>query len=1151
MARSLASAWVSVSPSGFANFGKQAKAGIATALKGVSATVPVQANTKPAVLSVDDLKARLEDLAGKVATARVGIDDKQADATLAAMAVKLTRLDTRVASPRITLEGIARVEAELLAVDASFDKLGRKTENLGGSAVSAGRDLGALSQFALPALIGAGVALSPVLVTSAVGLAGLGAAAAKTIAPILAAGTATKAQQKALASLDPAQRAAYDSLGRLKAQFTGFARALEPQTLGLFASGLGLAKDLLRDVAPVASAAGKGLDGVLADLRADLHTQQWQAFFTFMARSAGPDIRLLGDAFISVLNVLPGLLQALQPIAEETIGLVTDFANLTRAVVDFGASSDKLSVSTGTNTGALGFLARAVSNVSSFMRPGGVVAGALAQAIGGIPASADKAGKSLDNAKPKVYTYAQVVQAAADATQHLTDKQNAALSAQLAYGNSLVTTANDAANLRDKLKASAGRVGLHTQAERDSFGAANQYIGDLGRQAAAAISSGHGTDAAIRAIRNGLPALDSAKTKNRQYWQEVATLKTWLDRLRAEKAITEAIHVNGSGTWSVTPGKIGLPGGTAGGPFAGGGFVRYGSGPTADDVVARVSRGEVIVPASMVAAGAVDHLRGMLPGFASGGAVHGSYGPGRVSGLPRWTAMETNATVSAIARSTAASMVAGINAARAAMANPFAGITGVPSGGKISGSAAAAQAFARSILWAYGWGQNQFPSLQALWNGESGWRWNALNGASGAYGIPQSLPASKMASAGADWRTNPATQIRWGLGYIKASYGSPANAYGRWLGRSPHWYAAGGLVPGMASGGAVGAWTRRLAGLQAHERHDYAGLAHAFGRHPGGTVRTELARLAKLQGAEQRAFAGAVRIGAAGDAGPAGPLLAALKAEAATAKDKALVRGHPGWAHGLGYWLGQLESAAGHEPAAPKMAFGPWLSRLKAAQGREAADYRGLFAAFYGSLLHARPGSWIYKNRTPVRERLYALAGRQNAEAAAYRDLLAHSSGSAANLDKMGARISTLGSRARAETGAIQPALLAHTPGGHPGWVKALTAQLKALSDLTGHQPFNPAWAPGNLGNVHSVLPGVLTFDQGGLWPSGTLGWNGSGKTETVTPAAAGTGPVTVVVQNHGVIGSQGEVRTWLQRELNQMARTGYLTQAVRQAGGR
>jgi SLT domain-containing protein len=72
-----------------------------------------------------------------------------------------------------------------------------------------------------------------------------------------------------------------------------------------------------------------------------------------------------------------------------------------------------------------------------------------------------------------------------------------------------------------------------------------------------------------------------------------------------------------------------------------------------------------------------------------------------------------------------------------------------------------------------------------------------MNQSSGAYGIPQSLPASKMASAGPDWRTNPATQIRWGLDYIRSAYGSPSNAWAKWNQRSPHWYDEGGwLQPG-------------------------------------------------------------------------------------------------------------------------------------------------------------------------------------------------------------------------------------------------------------------------------------------------------------------------------------------------------------------
>jgi resuscitation-promoting factor RpfB len=88
-----------------------------------------------------------------------------------------------------------------------------------------------------------------------------------------------------------------------------------------------------------------------------------------------------------------------------------------------------------------------------------------------------------------------------------------------------------------------------------------------------------------------------------------------------------------------------------------------------------------------------------------------------------------------------------------------------------------AQSIAYNMLASFGWSSSQFSCLDPLWQRESGWNYDAENPYSGAYGIPQALPGSKMASAGADWQTDPATQIRWGLGYIKAIYGSPCNAW--------------------------------------------------------------------------------------------------------------------------------------------------------------------------------------------------------------------------------------------------------------------------------------------------------------------------------------------------------------------------------------
>jgi hypothetical protein len=88
-----------------------------------------------------------------------------------------------------------------------------------------------------------------------------------------------------------------------------------------------------------------------------------------------------------------------------------------------------------------------------------------------------------------------------------------------------------------------------------------------------------------------------------------------------------------------------------------------------------------------------------------------------------------------------------------------------------------AQQIAMGMLGSYGWSSGQFSCLVSLWNQESGWNVYATNPTSGAYGIPQALPGSKMASAGPDWQTDAATQIRWGLSYIQSLYGSPCGAW--------------------------------------------------------------------------------------------------------------------------------------------------------------------------------------------------------------------------------------------------------------------------------------------------------------------------------------------------------------------------------------
>jgi G5 domain protein len=97
-----------------------------------------------------------------------------------------------------------------------------------------------------------------------------------------------------------------------------------------------------------------------------------------------------------------------------------------------------------------------------------------------------------------------------------------------------------------------------------------------------------------------------------------------------------------------------------------------------------------------------------------------------------------------------------------------------------------AQAIARSMMGSYGWGDGEFSCLQSLWNRESGWNYQAENASSGAYGIPQALPGSKMSSVAGDWATNPSTQITWGMQYIQGRYGTPCSAWAH--SESVGWY---------------------------------------------------------------------------------------------------------------------------------------------------------------------------------------------------------------------------------------------------------------------------------------------------------------------------------------------------------------------------
>ena len=121
-----------------------------------------------------------------------------------------------------------------------------------------------------------------------------------------------------------------------------------------------------------------------------------------------------------------------------------------------------------------------------------------------------------------------------------------------------------------------------------------------------------------------------------------------------------------------------------------------------------------------------------------------------------------------------------------AAAAPAAKVAPAPKPAAAVNDPAGAQAYAAGKLASYGWAADQMQCLQTLWTKESEWRTTATNASSGAYGVVQSLPAEKMASAGADYLTNYRTQINWGLDYVKERYGSPCGALNFHL--SNNWY---------------------------------------------------------------------------------------------------------------------------------------------------------------------------------------------------------------------------------------------------------------------------------------------------------------------------------------------------------------------------
>jgi hypothetical protein len=282
--------------------------------------------------------------------------------------------------------------------------------------------------------------------------------------------------------------------------------------------------------------------------------------------------------------------------------------------------------------------------------------------------------------------------------------------------------------------------------------------------------------------------LKLTQTQATALWNELVVLQNHINSLQG-KTITLQMIASGQGGVSVTASGLAAKEIMLS-KLAGGGLIQMGSGPTADDVPAMLSKGELVVPAKMVKGGAVDHLRGMLPGFAAGGLVSL---PGEASALPEAVGSATSSDTATILSSDLTTVLAQMKqqiiAAEQAALIAAIGAKGITGAGVTNSSAyAALQAAAAKA----GWTGAQWAALVQVENREAGFSLTAKNPSSGAYGLAQFINGpSEYATYGGN-STTAAGQAVAMVNYIKQRYGTPAaalaheNAYG--------WYGKGGLV---------------------------------------------------------------------------------------------------------------------------------------------------------------------------------------------------------------------------------------------------------------------------------------------------------------------------------------------------------------------
>lgn len=779
---------------------RAANAAIAAGLSGINPSIPVQLGTTKALADAKVLQAQLRKTFDGISEG-LNLKTKEAQLQFARLGASADRLQHKLSNQNISLEGVSKARLQLLGLEVQADRLRRKfaTTGLGGTGLRGllGKGVGALfgagggaagaASSALPALGGVSLpviavgavaattallALTPAIIGTVValtGFAGFAALAAPVVTGLASAltglKTATDAYQVASANLNvaihksPADLALYkQTIHGLEPDLQNAARLLTNQNV----RWQNLTPSMQKSV--VALSDNKGaLKNLLPDQKLALaallkQKAAWDSL-TPAQQGIAKSMQGLGGQFSKLQKAIqPQVYKALATSLRIVKDLFPAFKPLVEAA---GKALD-------------GFLKKIANWLES---PGGHKFIHWLETTGP---------KDIANFAKAVWTIAVVF---GDVAHFMYDQGQRIIQHLKDIRDFFTRVLPNAVMIaHDAVRLFFDRMGIDAVSTVVAILGAFSHLPFIGK------SAGKARDA-VNAQLIKMQG-DAARTS--------ANMQASLNRLHG-KTITVTEH--GVGNFTI---RNAGPGQRSSGSPQGGraaGWLVPGTG-SGDSVPAWLTPGELVVPKGMVRAGLVDHLRGMVPGFAAGGLARAG-DPGVFSGssLAGWDRrFEQQFTRAMEARMTSA-MKSAIASARAAAAS-FGGVGG-PGGGAPSANRALAFSLYRNVMGPADWAAWQYVEMR-----EAGWNQFARNPSSGAYGIPQALPPGKMGAAANPPQSNPRAQITWMWNYMAQTYGGPQGAAAHEA--AFNWYHSGGRVKSFDNGGWLGPGVTLASNMTGH-----------------------------------------------------------------------------------------------------------------------------------------------------------------------------------------------------------------------------------------------------------------------------------------------------------------------------------------------